>query len=77
MVELAEAERGGVSVLQHHMLVNVDQLLFLVGKVPPQEEDHVGALCADGANRFIRECLPPIALVRVGLVRSENQQVHN
>ena len=77
MVELAEAERGGVGVLQHHMLVNVDQLLFLVGKVPPQEEDHVGALRADGANRFIRECLPPIALVRVGFVCSENQQVHN
>lgn len=63
VVELAEAERGGVGILQHHVLITIDQLLLLVGKVSPQEEDHHGALGTDDANHLIRESLPPIALV--------------
>ena len=49
------------------MLVGVDRLGLLLGRLAPQQEHHVAALLVDHLDHVVSEPLPPALRMRVGL----------
>lgn len=60
--------------LQHQMLAPINlRATLLRRRAPSQEHDAVRALSGDGVDDFLREALPPLFAVAVGLVCADGE----
>ncbi len=64
---LARRQRRGVHALEHHVPLAVDELFLLLRVAAPPEEHHRLRLRVHRSNHRVREGLPPVPRVAVGL----------
>mmetsp|Transcript_45237 Transcript_45237/g.115762 ORF Transcript_45237/g.115762 Transcript_45237/m.115762 type:complete len:310 (-) Transcript_45237:202-1131(-) len=69
----AGRQSGGVRAFENVVAAGVDEALLVLRLLAPQQEDHAAPQARDGPDRLVREGLPALSGVRVGLVRAHCQ----